>query len=379
MYTETLINQTRHELVTCLEKWHMSETSRISLLTMSENATFLAEDDEAGHRIIIRVHRPDYHCREEIESELAWIDDLRTTARINTPAPVMTTTGCPVLSISAGGQSLYVVAFEHVVGSEPDIGDDLPQWFERLGAMNATLHEHSRRWQPPEGFVRKRWDLESMISPRGLWGDWRNAPGMTVDEAQAINAAIPYLKSEIALYGTAPQQFGLVHADLRLTNLLVSQDSMAIIDFDDCGFCWYAYDFAAAISFHEMDSCVPQLRDAWIKGYRSVAEFSAADEAMLDTFIMLRRILLCAWLATHQESKEGKTLSDGFSRDTAIMARRYVQQRGGQSREGQQGVVQTLGVQTPGMQEHDDQADVDRTSTVRTGTDRTINDKVRMA
>ncbi|WP_417285513.1 phosphotransferase enzyme family protein, partial [Cobetia marina] len=124
----------------------MAETSRISLLTMSENATFLAEDDEAGRRIIIRVHRPDYHCREEIESELAWIDDLRTTARINTPAPVMTTTGSPVLSISAGGQSLYVVAFEHVVGSEPDIGDDLPQWFERLGAMNATLHEHSRRW-----------------------------------------------------------------------------------------------------------------------------------------------------------------------------------------------------------------------------------------
>lgn len=374
MYTETLINQTRHELVACLTTWRMPETSRISLLTMSENLTFLAEDAEAGRRIIIRVHRPDYHCKEEIESELAWIDDLRTTAHVNTPAPVMTTTGSPVLTISADGQSLHVVAFEHAAGREPDIDEGLPQWFERLGAVNATLHEHSRRWQPPVGFVRKRWDLESMISPRGLWGDWRNAPGMTAVEAATIHDAIVYLKSEIALYGTAPERFGLVHADLRLTNLLVSRDSMTIIDFDDCGFCWYAYDFAAAISFHETDPSVPQLRDAWIKGYRSVAEFSAADEAMLDTFVMLRRILLCAWLATHQESKEGKMLSEGFSRDTAGMARRYVEQRRGRSREGQQGVLQSLC-----GQEHDSQAKGGQTGIDPQVRDQTVNDKVRMA
>lgn len=352
MYTETLINQIKIELAHCLEKWSLSAQARVSLLTMSENATFLAEDDATARKIIIRVHRPDYHCREEIESELAWIRDIRATTEVDTPAPLPTTTGSPVLSIIAGGLTLQVVAFEHAAGAEPDIGDSLPEWFERLGAVTATLHAHSRRWQLPEGFVRKRWNLETMISAKGLWGDWRDAPGMTVSEIHTINEAIPYIKSEIALYGIAPHRYGLVHADLRLTNLLVSQEGMAIIDFDDCGFCWYAYDFAAAISFYETDPSVPQLREAWLKGYRSVAEFSAEEEAMLDTFIMMRRILLCAWLATHQESKEGKTLSDGFSRETAEMARHYMTQRGHQVREGHDPVDQSREGQQDNQLQH---------------------------
>lgn len=55
---------------------------------------------------------------------------------------------------------------------------------------------------------------------------------------------------------------------------------------------------------------------------------------MLDTFILIRRILLCAWLATHQESQEGQALGSDFSRDTAVMAQRYMTQRGHPVRDG---------------------------------------------
>ncbi len=38
---------------------------------------------------------------------------------------------------------------------------------------------------------------------------------------------------------------------MRLANLLIDGDRVTLIDFDDCGFGWFMYDFAAAISFFE--------------------------------------------------------------------------------------------------------------------------------
>ena len=62
MYTDTLTNQIKIELARCLEKWGLSKQAQVSLLTLSENATFIAEESATGRKIIIRVHRPDYHC-----------------------------------------------------------------------------------------------------------------------------------------------------------------------------------------------------------------------------------------------------------------------------------------------------------------------------
>ncbi|MCS6762501.1 MAG: phosphotransferase [Candidatus Devosia symbiotica] len=55
--------------------------------------------------------------------------------------------------------------------------------------------------------------------------------------------------------------YGLIHADMRLGNLLVDSDQVSLIDFDDCGFC-FTYDFAAAVSFHETNSAIPALKAA---------------------------------------------------------------------------------------------------------------------
>ncbi|WVM92198.1 phosphotransferase [Halopseudomonas pachastrellae] len=50
----------------------------------------------------------------------------------------------------------------------------------------------------------------------------------------------------------------MIHADLRLTNLLRHQQQTRVIDFDDCGQGWYLHDLAAALSFEETSSqCAP--------------------------------------------------------------------------------------------------------------------------
>ena len=49
-------------------------------------------------------------------------------------------------------------------------------------------------------------------------------------------------------YGTDIDRFGLIHADMRLGNLLVDGERVTLLDFDDCGFGWFLYDLAASLS-----------------------------------------------------------------------------------------------------------------------------------
>ena len=98
----------------------------------------------------------------------------------------------------------------------------------------------------------------------------------------------------------------------------------ALSIFDDCGFCWFAYDFAAAISFHEVDPSIPLLQKAWIEGYRNVADLAEEDVNEISTFIILRRILLTAWLASHCETPTGKELGPGYTQGTVVLARDFL-------------------------------------------------------
>ena len=90
------------------------------------------------------------------------------------------------------------------------------------------------------------------------------------------------LRDRLAAYGRGAERWGLIHADLRLANLLARPGSpTAVIDFDDCGFGWYLYDFGAAVSFIEDHPDVPAATDQWVAGYRRVAPLATEEEAEL--------------------------------------------------------------------------------------------------
>jgi Ser/Thr protein kinase RdoA (MazF antagonist) len=70
---------------------------------------------------------------------------------------------------------------------------------------------------------------------------------------------------------------------------------------------------------------VPELQAAWVAGYRSVAPLAAGDEAELETFVLLRRLLLVAWIGSHHTfATEAAALGAGFTAGTCTLAERYL-------------------------------------------------------
>lgn len=308
-----------------LRLWEGLEDGTPVLINLSENHTFRI-DREDGGRSILRVHRPNYHTRLAIESELAWMRALRSDAGLFTPRPVPGRNGQDVQQAPFEGPDdfRHMVVFEFEAGAEPVVEDDLSPVFVQLGALAAQCHAHVERWTPPAPFERQTWTAEAILDPDAIWGDWRDAPGVEGPVRRQLDDLDGELRRKLFAYGRGRDRFGLIHADMRLANLLVEDGVTRIIDFDDCGFCWFGYDFAAAISFFEDSDTVPALRAAWLEGYRRHRPFSQEDETMLDTLVMLRRMALLAWSGSHAETELAQSIHGTYAQGTAELAERYL-------------------------------------------------------
>jgi Ser/Thr protein kinase RdoA (MazF antagonist) len=325
MYDVHFLDRLESGLRAALPRWGLSNETDLRLLTISENATFRAHDPASGRDVVFRVHRPGYHTKTEIASELAWLGALGNADVVPTLNPIPQANGELIADIDDDGVTRHVVAFGLLKGREPADGEDMPRWFHELGAINARLHAHAKGWQRPEGFVRKVWDFDAMLGDVQLWGDWRAGLGLTPEGKAVLERTARVLCQRVEAYGKGEHRFGLVHADMRIANLLVDGDTLSVIDFDDCGFSWYLYDFAAAISFIEHEPHIPELQAAWIAGYRTVASLPDEECAILPVFIMLRRMLLTAWIASHSETPTAQALGEGYTQGTVALAHAFLE------------------------------------------------------
>lgn len=328
LYDEHLLSRLHAGLHAAVARWGASENAILSLLTISENATFRLDDAATGTSLILRVYRPDTHTERQILSELAWIDALRRDGVVETPRPVPTHDGLLLTGFSDGETSRYAVAFEYMTGKAPDAGSGLVKWYGKLGEISARLHAHSRTWTRPARFSRPTWDFDTIIGARAYWGDWRRALGLSTSGKAILERTHDLLKTRAAGYGKGEDRFGLVHCDMRPANLLVEGERLGVVDFDDCGFSWFAYDFPASISFMEHEPNIGELQAAWLEGYRKAAPFGQEHEQALPMLIMLRRMQLTAWIASHAETPTAKAAGLEFTDGTLALAERYLSQHG---------------------------------------------------
>lgn len=294
------------------------------MINLSENATYRLDDPATGRRWALRVHREGYHSRTAIASELAWCMALRQDAGVITPVPRPGRDGELIQSVSHPGlpRPRNVVLFDWETGAEPAETD--VAGFEVLGETAARMHRHVQTWPRPPWFERLTWDFDTSLGDRPHWGRWRDGMGLTPEKERLFGRTVELIGCRLAAFGKSPSRFGLIHCDMRLANLLMDGKVAKVIDFDDCGFSWLLYDCATTVSFFEHKPEVPELLKAWVRGYRKVLELPAADEAEIPTFVMLRRLLLVAWIGSHSETELAQSMGVAYTNDTVGLCEDYL-------------------------------------------------------
>ena len=244
-----------------------------------------------------------------------------------TPVPVAGKDGERIQSVGHPRvpRPRHVVLWQWETGAEPGIGEELAQPFEVLGEVTARMHVHARQWRRPSWFSRHSWDFQTSLGDRNPhWGRWRDGMGVDAARATLFGRTVDLIGARLAAFGKGADRFGLIHCDLRLANLLIDGKTVKVIDFDDCGFGWYMYDAATPISFYEHEPQAGDLIEAWKTGYRRVLDLPRADEDEIPTFVMLRRLLLVAWIGSHAETDLAKSMGLPYTEGTVGLCEAYL-------------------------------------------------------
>ena len=309
-----------------LPRFGIAGAPRLECLRLGENAVFGVTDEASGGRWALRVHRPDYHGEPAIRSELAWLSALRSEG-FPCPEPVAGVDGDPLQRARSDGlpEDRFCALFRWIEGRPAIEEKDGLAIFAKLGELCGRLHEHVRRWQPPPGFERRAWDLEAMIGERPVLGRVEDTGGFSPEERAVLLAARERARERLRAFGCAPDRFGLVHADLNVTNLLVGGETAHLLDFDDCGYGWFVYDLATAVTLYEESEDYARLLAAWLEGYGRFASLPDEQWAMLPTLIVARRLLLVGWLATHGDTPVAREFGPELRGRGLALSRRYLE------------------------------------------------------
>ena len=311
-------------------------------LCYSENHTYRVTRQNGKPVATLRICRPGYRSLRELQAEIDWLSHLNNEVKLEgieiiRPIPALDGSAVQAVTLPDGGV-FHGVAFAYMDGVTPDEGDGeaMRYLFRRLGSLAAALHEHTRGLgaaaAPRASFIppiaRPVWDCDTTLGTHALWGDWRVFAGFTPQERVLLERAETRIRCVMAAYGKPRERFGLIHADMRLANLLVEGDILKLLDFDDCAYSWHLFDLAASLSFIEARPDLPDLVAAWLEGYRAASTahpLEEADVAVIPSLIMMRRLQLTAWLATRHDSDPVPALLSTWKQDTLALAARYLQ------------------------------------------------------
>jgi Ser/Thr protein kinase RdoA (MazF antagonist) len=302
--------------------YDLPRNSSLRLFSLSENEIYRIEAPSG--RWALRLQRPGYQSTRALASEIDWLVALRSDGVVATPVPVAGRNGNWIQSVGHRN----AVLFEWEEGCEPQIHADLRQCFQTLGAITAQMHVHSRLWVRPQRFERFTWNFEAALGEEPRWGRWRDGLGMSPAKLDLFGRTVDAIRDRLGIYGRGPDRFGLTHCDLRLANLLLAGREVKVLDFDDCGFGWYMYDAATPLSFYEHLPQAPDLIQHWLEGYRSVSPLSQAEEEEIPTFVILRRLLLIAWIRSHQETAFARSLGAEYTKQTVPLCSAYLKRFG---------------------------------------------------
>ncbi len=209
-------------------------------LTLHEGENSTCVVTTSRDRIVVRRYRKKRYTPAEVSAELEWLAALKGTVPV---VPALKTRDGTRYTVQ--GADSYA-AFPYIAGNEPD--PPTPEDFRRLGQLLRQLHgaaAHVLETRPEHWAGRQRptcnlhivaGALESLLQTL-LLGD--------ADKQRCVILAEQLRE----LYALCNPEKSFVHADLHFGNVLVNRNVWTLLDFDECGFGFPAFDLGT-VRFH---------------------------------------------------------------------------------------------------------------------------------
>ena len=283
-----------------VDQWDL-DVADIEEVSRSENVVFRVQARDGGV-FVLRLHRPAYHSYEALVSEQTWTDALAASG-IDVPVVRPTREGLPYGSIQIHGEQRWVGVLEWVEGQTMDSlikastdAREIEERFGQLGELLGQMHNQAANWQPPDKFVRHSVDADGLMGDRPFWGPFWRAAALSAAKQTKYAALRERLHALLRALPTSSKTYSLIHADLHPDNVVVSDNRLHVIDFDDAGFGWHAYDLAVALKDYETHPDYVSYQRALVLGYRRLRSLDDETVALIPLFLVIRALASLGWI-----------------------------------------------------------------------------------
>ena len=280
-----------------LERWSL-QGAEVRPIAYRENMTFAVEDPERG-RFALRVHQAGYRTDSQVQSELDFMEYLNDQG-IPTPRVVRTPDAASFVRAEHADvkEPRQCDLFEWIdgrplrsSGEPPDMPRaEAEQRYREVGRLAASIYNASEKWTRPRGFERPCWDPEGIFGANAHLGDFREIERATPDQRTLLSALADRLALDLGSFGRTPDRFGLSQGDFLPENIMVCDEGLRLVDFDDAGESWILFDVVTAVFDLKLvgsDYFEPCLR-SFVEGFRELRDLPQEQLAMLQTFYLAR-------------------------------------------------------------------------------------------
>ncbi|WP_208349882.1 phosphotransferase enzyme family protein [Pseudaestuariivita rosea] len=255
---------------------------------------------QSGTRAALRFHRAGYQDADAIEAELLWTEALADQG-FPCPRPIRTTSGQ-----LTNAQDVIISVVEWIDAPMlAKINDPRQQieCFLKLGRLLADLHNLTDSGANLPAEKRPELQCEVMTGPNPLWGRYWEHPILTSDQSNALITARDTARDWLSSLQNADT--GAIHADAIGENVLIDDNHLWLIDFDDAGHGYRLYDLGVALVQHWDASHLPELMQAICSGY---AQKRAVNLALLldavPRFMALRALQSAGWIISRAQPED---------------------------------------------------------------------------
>lgn len=254
-------------------------------------------------RYVLRLtHQPEQKARWQLMGELLVLHILRKEGGLSVPEAVDTP-----------GKQMYVflpetqicaVLFRHLPGKMPLQADLTQAHMRHIAAFLAQLHSvppihwHNIRDNRVVS-LRPRLDYDGLFSEEGIYA-LKDAAVFSEAQYAVMEEVQKQVKTTMEIIGTDETNFGLIHGDLLLKNILFDNGIIRALDFEYSGFGYFIYDLAPLLWQLKLDPRYPDLVDALWEGYTALRPLPPYEH--LETFIAARQVASLRWLANNQHN-----------------------------------------------------------------------------
>jgi Ser/Thr protein kinase RdoA (MazF antagonist) len=242
-----------------------------------------------GEKYIMRLAMPGWRTRENLESEVLWLDSLAGKKEISVPSVIPAKSGEKILSLS---QTLIpdiwnITLFSYLPGRL--LGHYLSRKnLYKMGRLFARLHIHGKEWNIPKGFSSAQFDRylsrgeeERLFSQDIL----ASLPRETVELLYSVRERVYQEYSQLN-----ESDLRVIHCDLWHDNIKVFKGELLPFDFEDTIIGYRLHDIAMAMLDLQEDSDpqkYPLLFKAFQEGYTSLLNWPEGNMTVLQMGRML--------------------------------------------------------------------------------------------